>query len=82
LFVLCSVFFALPLWGIPDNDLLRQADNLASYAGTDFSAEYTIIQDRPGQSRTRTVAGVFRRDSKETYVIVIMEPTISKGQGY
>jgi outer membrane lipoprotein-sorting protein len=70
------------LWGISDTDLLRQADNLASYMNTDFSAEYTIIQDRPGQSRTRTVAGIFRRDSKETYVIVIMEPTISKGQGY
>jgi outer membrane lipoprotein-sorting protein len=49
---------------------------------SDFSAEYTIIQEKPGQSRTKTVAGVFRRDSKETYVIVIMEPAISKGQGY
>jgi outer membrane lipoprotein-sorting protein len=49
---------------------------------TDFSAEYTIIQEKSGQSVTKTVAGVFRRDAKETYVIVIMEPYISKGQGY
>ena len=70
------------LWAITDQELLRKADSLASYMDSDFSAEYTIIQDKPGQSRTRTVAGIFRRDSKDTYVIVVMEPSISKGQGY
>jgi outer membrane lipoprotein-sorting protein len=80
---IAAVFFSsLPLWGISDTNLLRQADRLASYMDTDFSAEYTIIQEKPGQNRTKTVAGVFRRDSRETYVIVIMEPRISKGQGY
>jgi outer membrane lipoprotein-sorting protein len=82
LFVPVVLFLGTSLWGISDVDLLRQADRLASYMDTDFSAEYTIIQEKPGQSRTKTVAGVFRRDSKETYVIVIMEPRISKGQGY
>jgi outer membrane lipoprotein-sorting protein len=70
------------LWSISDFELLRKADSLASYLDTDFSAEYTIVQEKPGQSRTKTVAGVFRRDEEETYVIVIMEPAISKGQGY
>jgi outer membrane lipoprotein-sorting protein len=55
---------------------------LASYLDTDFSAEYTIVQDKPGQSRSTTVAGVFRRDSIETYAIVIMQPAVSRGQGY
>jgi outer membrane lipoprotein-sorting protein len=80
--LLWAVLFTTPLWGVTDRELLRQADNLASYVDTDFSAEYTIIQEKPGQSRTRTVAGIFRRDVRETYVIVIMEPTISAGQGY
>ena len=75
-------FSAASLWAITDQELLRKADSLASYMDTDFSAEYTIVQEKPGQSRTKTVAGVFRRDAKETYVIVIMEPGISKGQGY
>jgi outer membrane lipoprotein-sorting protein len=65
-----------------DLEILRRADGLASYLDTDFSAEYTIIQDKPGQSRSTTVAGVFRRDSVETYVIVIMQPAVSRGQGY
>jgi outer membrane lipoprotein-sorting protein len=73
---------AASLWSITDQELLKKADSLASYMDTDFSAEYTIIQEKPGQSRTKTVAGVFRRDAKEAYVIVIMEPAISKGQGY
>ena len=78
----CFLVFASSLWAITDLELLRRADSLASYLDTDFSAEYTIIQDKPGQSQTKTVAGVFRRDAKETYVIVIMEPAISRGQGY
>jgi outer membrane lipoprotein-sorting protein len=70
------------LYGQTDLEILRQADALVSYYDTDFSAEYTIVQDKPGQSRSTTVAGVFRRDSIETYVIVIMQPAISRGQGY
>ncbi|MFP3041959.1 outer membrane lipoprotein-sorting protein [Treponema primitia] len=70
------------LWALTDQELLRQADSLVSYYNMDFSAEYTIVQDRPGQSRSTTVAGIFRRDSRETYVIVILQPAISRGQGY
>lgn len=67
---------------LADQALLARVDALVSYFDTDFSAEYTIVQDRPGQGLFTTVAGVFRRDSAETYVIVIMEPLISRGQGY
>jgi outer membrane lipoprotein-sorting protein len=71
-----------PLWAVSDQALLEKVDALASYYDTDFSAEYTIVQDRPGQARSTTVAGIFRRDSSETYVIVVMQPAISRGQGY
>jgi outer membrane lipoprotein-sorting protein len=82
-FFLCIFILSVPaLWAITDQELLAKVDSLASYYDTDFSAEYTIIQDKPGQGLSTTVAGVFRRDSKETYVIVIMQPLISKGQGY
>ena len=65
-----------------DQELLLKVDSLVSYYDTDFSAEYTILEEKPGQGVSRTVAGVFRRDSKETFVIVIMQPLVSKGQGY
>ena len=65
-----------------DQELLMRLDSLVSYYNTDFSAQYTILQERPGQGISETVAGVFRRDSSETFVIVIMQPLISRGQGY
>ena len=65
-----------------DQELLARLDSLVSYIDTDFSAQYTIRQQRPGQSLSTTVAGVFRRDIQEIYTIVIMQPLISRGQGY
>jgi outer membrane lipoprotein-sorting protein len=82
LVVVWALFTAASLWALSDEAILQRADSLASYYDTDFSAEYTIVQDRPGQTRSTTVAGIFRRDSDETYVIVIMQPAISRGQGY
>jgi len=70
------------LQAISDQELLAKVDSLVSYYGTDFSAEYTIVQEKPGQGLSTTIAGVFRRDSSETFVIVIMQPLINKGQGY
>jgi outer membrane lipoprotein-sorting protein len=75
-------FFVSGLWAESDEDLLRRVDGLVSYYDTDFSAEYTIVQEKPGQARSTTVAGVFRRDSRDTYVIVIMQPAVNRGQGY
>ncbi len=80
--VILISLIAINLFGTDYKSLLEQADNLVNYPGTDFSAEYTIVQDKPGQSRTTTIAAVFRRDSKETYVILVKEPSINKGQGY
>ena len=82
LFLLIIIFPLTGLWALTDQELLVKVDSLASFMDTDFSAEYTIIQDRPGQGLSTTVAGVFRRDSLETDVIVVMQPLISKGQGY
>ena len=81
-FFVFFIFVAAGLWANSDLELLAKVDSLASYLDTDFSAEYTIVQEKPGQARSATVAGIFRRDSREQYVIVIMEPLISKGQGY
>jgi hypothetical protein len=53
-----------------------------SYLDSDFSAEYRIVQDTPGEGRTVTVAAVFRRDLDDIYTIIILEPDIDRGQGY
>ncbi|MCL1959549.1 MAG: outer membrane lipoprotein-sorting protein [Spirochaetes bacterium] len=76
------IFVQTGIWAINDNELLVKVDSLVSYLDTDFSAKYTIIQDKPGQKPSTTVAGIYRRDSINTYVIVVMQPIINKGQGY
>ena len=87
-FLFINIFiFSVPLlWSQQtisnDQQLLSRVDSLVSYLDTDFQAEYVIVQDKPGQGRSTTVAGVFRRDVREQYVIVIMEPQINRGQGY
>ena len=50
--------------------LLQKADALVNFPDSDFSAEYTIVQDRPGTGQTTTVSAVFRRDSDKKYVII------------
>ena len=81
LFTVMGIFLFPLLWA-SDQELLVRVDSLVSYMNNDFQAEYVIVQDKPGQSRSTTVAGVFRRDAREQYVIIIMEPAISRGQGY
>ncbi len=63
-------------------DRLRRADANWSYLETDFSAEYTIVQETPGEGSTTTVAAVFRRDREDIYTIIILEPPVDRGQGY
>jgi hypothetical protein len=83
-FSLLFLFFTvgIPLHALTDLELLAKVDSTVSYYDTDFSAEDTIVQEKPGQGLSTTVAGVFRRDSSETFMIIIMQPLISKGQGY
>jgi outer membrane lipoprotein-sorting protein len=79
---LCAGLAAAAAAAETDRNRLEKADSLASYMNTDFSAEYRIVQERPGQSPTSTNTAIFRRDSDEMYVIVVLEPSVSKGQGY
>jgi outer membrane lipoprotein-sorting protein len=73
---------AVPAAAQEYHELLEEADALVSYPGSDFSAKYTVVQDKPGQGRSTTVAAVFRRDSENMYVVIILKPEINKGQGY
>lgn len=62
--------------------ILRRVDALVSYPSDDFSAEYTITQERPGEGTSITKMVIFRRDRVDTYTILITEPTTDRGKGY
>lgn len=61
---------------------LQRADANWTYKEQDFSAEYSIVQDIPAEGRSETVAALFRRDSRDIYTIIILEPKDDRGQGY
>jgi len=81
------LIFALlvPAAGLSAQDfkqMLRRADALVNFPDSDFSAEYTIVRDVPGEGRSTTVCAIFRRDADKKYVIIIKQPEINRGQGY
>lgn len=61
---------------------LAEIDAQVSFFDSDFSGEYTIVKDAPGEGRSVTVAAMFRRDSKNQYLILILAPEADKGKGY
>lgn len=63
-------------------EILSRVDALVTYPNNDFSAEYTILETRPGQGSSRTVINLFRRDRENTYTILIKEPAADRGKGY
>lgn len=62
--------------------ILERVDNLVSYEERDFSARYTVTQQRPGQGNSVQEMLLFRRDSEDTYTIIIEEPPADRGKGY
>ncbi|MCQ2611888.1 MAG: outer membrane lipoprotein-sorting protein [Treponema sp.] len=79
-FMACSLSFA-----VTDSqaaDLLKKAEAGTGYFGTDFKADYVMVEDRPGQGKSVTTATMFRRDSKTMYTILITGPEADKGKGY
>lgn len=62
--------------------ILSRVDELVSYKQHDFSAEYTIIDENPGEGTSRTKLTIFRRDRNDAYTIIIMEPERDRGKGY
>ena len=65
-----------------DPDILEKVDALVSFPDSDYSAEYTITQDKPGQGTSVTKSVIFRRDIDNKYLILITEPLVDKGKGY
>ena len=76
--------FPAVVFGSPvDTDgILRELDRQGSFMDTDFSAEYTVVSERPGEDRSITRVRSFRRDAERKMTMVILEPRIRRGEGY
>ena len=83
--VLAVIFLACGTLASTEGDnaaRLKHIDALLSFTEGDFSAEYSIAQEKPGEGTTVSKAAVFRRDASATYLILMLEPADDKGKGY
>ena len=83
--VYAFIAVALGLLSATDSDIqarLKKIDSMITFSEGDFSAEYTIAQDKPGEGTSVSKAAVFRRDRIGTYLILMLEPADDKGKGY
>ena len=82
-FQICLVFLLILTQTLPaqNGNILSEIDAQVSYT-SDFSAEYTIIEYKPGQGSSTTKLAMFRRDIDDKYLILILEPEVDKGKGY
>lgn len=62
--------------------ILSRVDELVSFANEDFSAEYTVTQQKPGEGNRVLEMTMFRRDSEDTYTIILTDPPADRGKGY
>lgn len=74
--------FSQELSRAESREILGRVDALVTYPGEDFSAEYTVTEIRPGESPSRTVFVLFRRDAAAVYTILIQDPAQDRGKGY
>ncbi|HCM29109.1 MAG: hypothetical protein A2Z99_09940 [Treponema sp. GWB1_62_6] len=62
--------------------LVETLDSIDDFTGSDFSGVFTIVTDKPGKRQEVTQVRMFRRDSKEQFLMLMLLPEASKGQGY
>jgi outer membrane lipoprotein-sorting protein len=62
--------------------VLKLVESNTAFYETDFSGEYTIVQDKPGEGKSITEAKLFRRDKTLQWTILITGPASEKGKGY
>ncbi|MCR5217751.1 outer membrane lipoprotein-sorting protein [Treponema sp.] len=65
-----------------NEELLKKAQDNTSFYDTDFYAQYSIVQDKPGEGRSVTEAQMFRRDKSRCWTILVTAPSSEKGKGY
>lgn len=63
-------------------DVLVHIDALSNFGKSDFSAEITVVSQKPGEDDDTIVARYFRRDKEDMFTIVLLKPETQRGQGY
>lgn len=63
-------------------NILAEIDAQKNFDETDFSAVMTMISEDTEEGSEKSVVRMFRRDAEDSFLMLIQEPTVKKGQGY
>ena len=55
--------------------LLKRTDQSTAFMDSDFAANYSMVQSKPGQGNSNVQAIMYRRDSAQSYTILITAPS-------
>ncbi|MBQ0039298.1 MAG: outer membrane lipoprotein-sorting protein [Treponema sp.] len=77
------IFTSIFAFAMTDQEkLLKLAEDNTAFYDKDFKANYSIVQEKPGQGKSSTEAIMYRRDSESKWVILLTGPAKDKGKGY
>lgn len=77
-----SAAFADSLSSSEASALLKKTDATTAFSGTDFTANYSLVQEKPGQGKTEKSVIMYRRDDASSYTILFTAPASDRGKGY
>jgi len=80
--VLCGLLLASGAYADANTDILAKIDAQVSFMDSDFSTEIEMKETKPGEGVTERTIALFRRDSEEKYVMLLLKPESDKGKGY
>ena len=81
--VAVALFSSLSIFATTaEEKLLKLAEDNTAFYGMDFKANYSIVQDKPGQGKNNTEATMYRRDDESKWTILVTGPAKEKGKGY
>jgi outer membrane lipoprotein-sorting protein len=62
--------------------ILAEIDSLRTFTESDFASVVTMVSEDPEEGVSRQVVRQFRRDSEDTFLMLIESPATMLGQGY
>lgn len=74
--------FSLSLFGQDFDAMLKTIDEMGRFDGKDFSCNYTMVSEKPGEERSVMEIKVYRRDDEDKFLLLILKPEVDKGTGY
>lgn len=79
-----GLFSGAMLWAVDldPQELLEEIDRKRMFEDQDFTAVMTLISEDPEEGVERTVVQQFRRDVDDSFLILIRDPAVQRGQGY